>query len=71
MRRLAALAPALLGLALVILSMVVLNALLTGTLSIVDERYQCRVIWLIPLLAGVFTVDWLEQRPTRKAISSS
>jgi hypothetical protein len=61
----------LLGLALVILSMVVLNALLTGTLSIVDERYQCRVIWLIPLLAGVFTVDWLEQRPTRKAISSS
>jgi hypothetical protein len=53
------------GLALVVFSMVVLNALLTGALSIVDDRYQCRVIWLIPLLAGVFVVDWLEQRATK------
>ena len=50
------------GLALVVFSMVVLNAFLTGVLSIVDERYQCRVIWLIPLLAAVFVVDWLEHR---------
>ncbi len=50
------------GLALVVFSMVTLNALLTGVLSIVDERYQCRVIWLIPLLAGVSVLDWLEHR---------
>jgi len=53
------------GLALVVFSMVVLNAFLTGVLSIVDERYQCRVIWLIPLLAGVFLLDWLEHRAER------
>jgi hypothetical protein len=52
----------LLGLALVVGSMVVLNALLTGVLSIVDDRYQCRVIWLIPLLAGVSLIEWWERR---------
>jgi len=52
------------GLALVVFSTVVLNALLTGALSIVDERYQCRVIWMIPLLAGICVIDWLEQRPS-------
>ena len=60
----------LLGLSLVILSMVVLNALLTGTLSIVDERYQCRVIWLVPLLAGVFLLDWLEDRTAAKTFAA-
>jgi hypothetical protein len=48
--------------ALVIISMVVANAAVTGALSVVDDRYQCRVIWLIPLLAGVTVLDWLEQR---------
>ena len=50
--------------------MVVLNALLTGTLSIVDERYQCRVIWLVPLLAGVFLLDWLEDRTAAKTFAA-
>jgi hypothetical protein len=54
------------GLVLVVFSMVVLNAFLTGVLSVVDERYQCRVIWLIPLLAAVFVLDWLEQRAAGK-----
>jgi hypothetical protein len=54
------------GLVLVVFSMVVLNALLTGVLSIVDDRYQCRVIWLIPLLAAVFVLDWLEHRAAQK-----
>jgi hypothetical protein len=49
------------GLVLVVFSMVVFNAFLTGALSIVDDRYQCRVIWLIPLLAGVFVLDWLQR----------
>jgi hypothetical protein len=50
--------------------MVVLNAFLTGVLSIVDERYQCRVIWLIPLLAGVFVLDWLEHRTAREGVAA-
>lgn len=58
------------GLALVVFSMVVLNAFLTGVLSIVDERYQCRVIWLIPLLAGVFVLDWLEHRDAKKVAAA-
>jgi len=58
------------GLALVVFSMVVLNAFLTGVLSIVDERYQCRVIWLIPLLAGVFVLDWLEHRTAREGVAA-
>jgi hypothetical protein len=56
------------GLALVVFSMVVLNALLTGALSTVDDRYQCRVVWLIPFLAGVFVIDWLEHRQQSKGI---
>lgn len=58
------------GLALVVFSMVVLNAFLTGVLSIVDERYQCRVIWLIPLLAGVFVLDWLENRTVAGSVAA-
>jgi hypothetical protein len=54
------------GLALAVFSMVLLNALLTGALSIVDERYQCRVIWLIPFLAAIFVLDWLEHRKAEK-----
>ena len=55
------------GLSLVILSMVILNALVTGVLSVVDDRYGCRVMWLIPLLAGIFVLDWVEQRKTAGA----
>lgn len=55
------------GLSLVILSMVILNAGVTGVLSVVDDRYGCRVMWLIPLLAGACILDWFEQRKTAKA----
>jgi hypothetical protein len=58
--------PRLAGLSLVIFSMVILNALVTGVLSVVDDRYGCRVMWLIPLLAGLFVLDWLEQRKTAR-----
>jgi len=54
------------GLSLVIFSTVVLNALVTGVLSVVDDRYGCRVMWLIPLLAGLFVLDWLAQRQTAR-----
>jgi hypothetical protein len=50
------------GLGLIVVSMVVLNALVTGVLSVVDDRYGCRVIWLLPLMAGLMVLDWLEQR---------
>jgi hypothetical protein len=50
------------GLGLVVVSMVVINALVTGVLSVVDDRYGCRVIWLLPLLAGLAILDWLHQR---------
>jgi hypothetical protein len=52
------------GLSLVAVSMVVANAFVTGVLSVVDDRYQCRVIWMIPLLAGACILDWLHQRET-------
>ncbi len=60
--------PGLPGLALVIGSIVIANALVTGVLSVVDDRYQCRVIWLIPFLAGIFFLDWLQQRGAAKAV---
>lgn len=52
------------GLTLVVAAVVVANALVTGVLSMVDDRYGCCVIWLIPLLAGVFLLDLLYQRET-------
>jgi hypothetical protein len=54
--------PRLAGLTLVVAATVVANAGVTGVLSVVDDRYQCRVIWLVPLLAAIFFLDWLEQR---------
>jgi len=54
------------GLTLVIAAAVAVNAGVTGVLSVVDDRYQCRVIWLVPLLAGIFFLEWLEQRKAPK-----
>jgi hypothetical protein len=54
--------PRLAGLVFLIAASVIANALVTGVLSVVDDRYGCRVIWLIPLLAGLFVLDWLHQR---------
>jgi hypothetical protein len=56
--------PRLIGLSVVIVSMVVVNALVTGTLSMVEDRFECRVVWLVPLLAGMCVLDWLNQRET-------
>jgi hypothetical protein len=54
------------GLSIVVGSIVVANAFVTGVLSTVDDRYGCRVIWLIPLLAAAFLLDWLDQWETAK-----
>lgn len=50
-----------LALTVTIFSVVAGNAVLTGILSGVDDRYGCRVIWVIPLLAGLLLLD-LENR---------
>lgn len=49
------------GLGLVIVSAVIANAFVTGALSTVEDRYQSRVVWLIPLLAIVLLLDWSSQ----------
>jgi hypothetical protein len=52
--------PRLAGLGLVIVSTVVANAFVTGILSMVENRFQSRVIWLLPLLAGILVLDWFD-----------
>jgi len=44
------------GLSFVIVTMVVANAFVTGAMSMVDPRFESRVIWLVPLLAGLFVL---------------
>jgi len=48
-----------LGLVAIVVSVVIANALVTAVFSEVDSRYQSRVIWLIPLLAGLIAMDML------------
>ena len=48
------------GLTFVVAFVVVANAFITSVFSEVGDRYQCRVIWLIPLLAGICILHWLE-----------
>ncbi|MGA2216904.1 MAG: hypothetical protein ABSG51_02405, partial [Terracidiphilus sp.] len=52
--------PRLAGLSVIVIAIVVANAIVTGVLSTVDDRYGCRVIWLLPLLAALFLLDWLD-----------
>jgi hypothetical protein len=42
----------LVGLAVVIAYILIANAALTGVFSNIEDRYQGRVIWLVPLLGG-------------------
>jgi hypothetical protein len=45
------------GLSLLIAATIIGNAFITGVLSEPLDRYQCRVIWLVPLLAGLLLLD--------------
>lgn len=45
------------GISVALITMIVANAALTGILSVVDDRYGCRIIWLIPLLAALALID--------------
>jgi hypothetical protein len=52
----------LLGFFVIIVPTLIANAFLTGVFSEVDSRYQARVIWLLPLLAGVILYRWKDAR---------
>ena len=54
----------LVGLSIMIFFIVVANAFVTGTMSMVDERYGSRVIWLIPFLTGLLVMHWVFARRT-------
>jgi hypothetical protein len=56
-----------LGIGVIIVSAVIMNAFVTGVLSGVENRYQSRVIWLLPLLAGVWLLNWRERRALRRS----
>jgi hypothetical protein len=58
------------GLGVVVVSVVIANALVTGALSNVEERYQSRVVWLVSLLAGLCVLDWLNERKSRRLAAS-
>jgi hypothetical protein len=58
--------PRVLGLAIIIGFVVVVNAAVTGVLANVEDRYQARVIWLVPLCAAVLVLTRLDEpRRTR------
>jgi hypothetical protein len=50
------------GLAVVIIPAVIANAFVTGVLSTVEDRYQSRVVWLVPFLAATLIFVWLANR---------
>jgi hypothetical protein len=50
------------GLAVVIIPAVLANAFVTGVLSTVEDRYQSRVVWLVPFLAVMLMFAWLVYR---------
>jgi hypothetical protein len=54
--------PRVAGLTAVIVFMVIANAFVTGVLSTLEGRYQSRVMWLLPLLGGLFVLEWLDHR---------
>ncbi len=58
--------PRLLGLGLIIPPTLVANAFLTGAFSNIEERYQSRVVWLLPFLAGLLWFHWLDIRQNTK-----
>lgn len=64
------LSPRLIGLTATIFSITVGNAFVTGVFSNVEDRYQSRVIWLIPMLAGLFVLEWLAYRHDHGLASS-
>lgn len=63
------------GLLAVIMFVVIVNASVSGILSNVEDRYQSRVIWLVPLIAGLGAIEWLTRQtfsqPSKAELSSA
>ncbi len=57
----------LLGLTGLVVATLLLNAAITGDLSGPDDRYQSRVLWLLPLLAACFVIA-ARRRPVPEPI---
>jgi len=55
------------ALSVIVIAIVIANAFVSGVLSVVDDRYGCRVIWLLPLLAAAFLLHLLNRGETVKA----
>jgi len=55
----------LIGLSAVVVFVTLANALVTGVLSNVEARYESRVIWLVPLLAALLVLEWLNHKFTQ------
>lgn len=53
------------GLSAVVTFVIIANAFVTGVFSNVEDRYQARVVWLLPLLSILFVLQWLEYRRSR------
>jgi hypothetical protein len=56
----------LIGLSSVVIFVIIANAFVTGVFSNVEDRYQSRVVWLLPLLAILFALEWLDHRQPRQ-----
>jgi hypothetical protein len=54
--------PQLAGLSFIVIVSVFANAFITGVFSNAEDRYQSRVVWLIPFLACILALAWLDQR---------
>jgi hypothetical protein len=52
----------LIELSVVVIFVIIANAFVTGVFSNVEDRYQSRVVWLLPLLAILFVLEWLDHR---------
>jgi hypothetical protein len=61
----------LVALSATIVFVVIANAAVTSILSAVDSRYEERVIWLVPLLAGAFVLTVLDARDSVGRIRTS
>ena len=63
--------PRVFGLTAVIVFVVIANAFVTGVLANVEDRYQGRVIWLVPLLAAAFVMEWRGARGRDEATTAA
>lgn len=61
----------LLGLTFVTFTTILLNAIITGTISEVDSRYQARIVWLIPLFASLLLLARIRTAPMQLESSTS